>query len=330
MLHRKILYKIIAITVLFSSIVYSMYFAGIQINRAQTERTDLFNGLQEIVNSDDVVLSFIDSAFTTPIKYYFNHPLYWLRGGETELNKDIVNAFNSYIGSHYTNIYILTDSNHNEHSLRGHELMGVYDFSYSRFSDTIDFPPFLRHDVERERWLAVEVESRREFLLPTVYKERFISRSMRLYRVTGEYNPILNISHHVFPAEIGETVFTSGRLNHYTENDNMLIRDEDGYMRSIADGANHLVFGPYQDATKGTYTIEVFLELPESEGDADVAVFRVTADAGQIILAVHTVRDTGIFMMDLELDEDYSRVELCLITYVPGVVFMGYEVTRTG
>jgi hypothetical protein len=321
MMERKAIYKNYAVFIIISAVLYSSIFSGVQIGKAETEITELFQSVDKKVLPNDVILSSAGLAINTPIKCYFNKPLYHLDGGDNELNTRIINKFWDYAGNKYSNIYLLTPDDYSWNPEKyGLELIDRFEYKYGFFNNTVSY------EIPPDK---TEVRNIRQLLLPLKYRERI--RIVHLYKLVGYYKPALILLPvpMVMPTEIGDSIFTSGLYDHHTRNEVRNSRNNNGYLESYSNEENYLVFGPFQNANSGLYRIEYMLELPEYDTDMELALIGVLAQAGEILIDKATIfyGDENP-TIEVELDMDYSGFEIRLKTYVPGVVFKGYTVTK--
>jgi hypothetical protein len=301
------------------AVLYSCVFSGVQIGRAETEVTQLFQYIAKNVNSNDVILSFAGPRINTPIKYYFNKPLYQLNGGNSDLNTRIINKFWDYSGTNYSNIYIMTTDDYSYSSEKyGLELQGSFNYKERFFSDTLHEVPYSN----------IKLESKKALLLPTEYKEN--TGIIYFYKMKDYYSvPILLPVPNVMPSKVGESIITSGLYDHNTFNISNKNRNNHGYLVSLSDEQNVLVYGPYQHVNSGSYQIEYSMDLPEHDQKIELATIKINARLGKKVFITSPVNyGNENIIIDFEIDRDYEDIEICLITYVSGVVFKGYTITK--
>jgi len=319
LLNRKKIYNELAKFIIVFSLLYSILFSGIQINKAQTEITDLYSEIEEFIKEDDLIISFLDQSVNAPIKYYFNKPLYQINESNNDLNKRIINKFYEYSNEKYNNIYILTTKKYsNNLNEIGIDYVNEYEFKTGYFTN------YAIHGIPANN---NKVKSSLELLLPIKYIEQ--KAKIYVYKLINYFKPFQPIPEDFIPTVVGESYLITGLLDHHTLNISNDNRNNEGYLRSINNYENYLIYGPYQNIKKGEYNIKYLLRLPKNDEDIKLAQAVIKAKKGDIVFNIYDIyynNDTPI--INVNLMEDYNDIEICLKTFVSDVIFLGYEITK--
>ena len=127
--------------------------------------------LNSLVGKKDVIVSYLDTKRSTPLKYYFGKNVFQLGSLYDPVgNSGLMRLYDS---GAYDNVYILTDDTYRTgYELYGWEQIGQYNYEFSYFTDGY-------HAFSNENVTSLSVS---QFFLPTKYIEE--NHIVYLYKLT--------------------------------------------------------------------------------------------------------------------------------------------------